>query len=140
MTLVAVPLDAKQFRGIDVSHEGLRMVVSLTGEHDLATAPAVADALLRASRIDRSDFIVDLSEVEFFDTSIVEVFVCFHRFLELQSREFILRGASPFARRTIEICRDPQLLRTSLDADLDALERLPSRLGVRRSMLRVHNR
>ena len=104
MSLTAPPINAQKVRGVDVSREQLRTLVSLSGEHDIATAQSVSDALVRASTLDRTNFVVDLSAVEFFDASIVEVFANFHRFLELQSREIALCGGSPFAQRILGLC------------------------------------
>jgi anti-anti-sigma factor len=62
---------------IDVSECAQRqVVVAVTGEVDLATAPLLADALLRYTEC---DVVVDLSAVEFLDASGLTTLVRTHK-------------------------------------------------------------
>jgi anti-anti-sigma factor len=121
MTLTATPFDAEKDCGVHVSRELPRTLVSLSGEHDIATAQSVADALERASTLDRSDFVVDLSRVEFFDASIISVLVNFSRDLALQSRAIVLRDASPFGQRVLDLCG--LFARPATGSSVDSFER-----------------
>jgi stage II sporulation protein AA (anti-sigma F factor antagonist) len=79
-------------------------VVALGGEHDLDSAPEVAlaaeEALAAGSHV-----VVDLSSVEFIDSSIIKVFIHASRELQATGRRFsLVLGTSPSIERTLEIC------------------------------------
>jgi anti-anti-sigma factor len=79
-------------------------VVSLGGEHDLGSAPAVAQATADASAT-VSHLIVDLSSVEFIDSSIINLLIQVSRELREDGRRFsLVLGSSPTIERTLEIC------------------------------------
>jgi anti-anti-sigma factor len=68
--------------------------------------------LATASRLDRAEFVLDVSNLEFFDGAIVDVFLKFHRYLALQSRRLVLRGVSPTTARILDICEVSHVLTT----------------------------
>lgn len=55
--------------------DGDRHVVELTGELDLGGAPAVEDELLKAQESDASSILVDLSGLEFIDSTGIRLMV-----------------------------------------------------------------
>jgi anti-anti-sigma factor len=79
-------------------------LVVLEGEHDLESAPhlerAMGDALLTCSRL-----LVDLSSVEFVDSSTINVLVRTKKEAESKGSSFALvLDGSPNIERTLEIC------------------------------------
>jgi anti-sigma B factor antagonist len=80
------------------------MVVSLRGEHDMNTAPSVAEALAGANAAGDGDLVVDLSEVQFMDSAIITVLVRGRNDLRSQSRDMTLRAPSRSARRVLDLC------------------------------------
>ena len=79
-------------------------LVVLEGEHDLESAPhlerAMGDALLTCSRL-----LVDLSSVEFVDSSTINVLVRTKKEAESKGSSFALvLDGSPNIERTFEIC------------------------------------
>jgi anti-anti-sigma factor len=87
-----------------VAYENGRTVVSLAGEHDLATAPAIAGALAEARKAGDADVVVDLSAVTFLDASTLRVFVAARNDLHEQSRELLLRSPTRSTHRLLELC------------------------------------
>jgi len=71
-----------------------------TGDLDPSTAPSVA-AVLRQHRGD--DVVIDLSEVEFADSSIVRILVEERDHAALEGRRFELTGATERVRRSFEL-------------------------------------
>jgi anti-anti-sigma factor len=96
-------------------------VVVLGGEHDLGTAPAVAQAAEEALA-SASQLIVDLSPAEFVDSTIINVLVQLRREAAATDRRFnVLLADSPMIERTLEICGVVEALNcvTTLEAALD---------------------
>jgi len=87
--------------------------------------------LIGLSRIAGSDFIVDLSQVGFIDSSIVEMFVSFQRLLELQSRSFTLDAVTPFVRRVLDICGTASLINAPGEFDREVHDRPASNSALR---------
>jgi len=88
----------------EVWREGRRVVVSLRGEHDLSTSPALAEALADASALGSGDVVVDLSGVQFMDAAVIRELVDRREVLRLQSRTLTLRAPSPIAWRVLDLC------------------------------------
>lgn len=96
-------------------------LVTLGGEHDLGSAPlverATADALLTCSHL-----IVDLSEVQFVDSSIINLLVRLKKDADDRDCRFnLVIGSAPGVERALEICGVlPGLNRvTTVDRALD---------------------
>jgi anti-anti-sigma factor len=87
-----------------VWREGTQLIVGLRGEQDMSTAAAAADALAEASTIGDCDVIVDLSEVQFMDASLVTVLLRARRGLRSQSRDLTVRSPSSAAHRVLDLC------------------------------------
>jgi anti-sigma B factor antagonist len=81
--------------GVSVTTESNQTaVVSLTGEHDLSSSGRVREALEAAGRSPVT--VLDLSAVEFVDSSILGVVVSAHRDAEQAGRRLVLViGAEP---------------------------------------------
>src|SRR6187549_558649 len=78
-----------------------RTVVWLGGEHDLSTVAALSDTLRRAVALDTAGLIVDLSDVQFMDASILGVIVRTRALLS--PRFLVLRSPSRYARLVLEL-------------------------------------
>jgi anti-sigma B factor antagonist len=80
------------------------IVVSLTGEHDLSTAPALRERL-EAALDERTPIVVNLSAAEFIDSSIIGVLLDLHRRADEAGIGFAtaLEDGAPPVRRVLEI-------------------------------------
>ena len=79
-------------------------LVVLGGEHDLDSAPlverATGEALLTCSHL-----IVDISQVQFLDSSIINLLVQLKKDTDAKNRRFnLVIGTAPGVERTLEIC------------------------------------
>ena len=79
-------------------------VVMLKGEHDLTNADqtwAILEGLLA-----RNDLVVvDVSEAEFIDSTVISNFLRAHRSAEAEAKTFRLQlGTTPIVHRALEIC------------------------------------
>lgn len=84
-----------------VSTEG---VVVAAGDVDLATAPALQDALVEMMANGTGDVIVDLERVPFIDSSGLNVFVrCAKSLGDGHGRRVVVRNPQPAVRRAIEL-------------------------------------
>jgi anti-anti-sigma factor len=99
-----------------VTRDGHRTIVWLDGEHDIATVPALADALASAISTDDSDLVVDLSRVTFLGAAPVEELIRSLEVLRLQSRALTVRAPSAFTRRVLDLCGFPGLVEPEASA------------------------
>ena len=81
-----------------------RTTVCMTGEHDAATAVALAARLQKATVGCDADVEVDLSRVTFMDASIIRVLVNSNDELASRSRALSVRDPSACALRLLQIC------------------------------------
>jgi anti-sigma B factor antagonist len=81
-----------------------RHVVSLCGEYDCSTVPALSATLARVIANDHADLVLDLSGVQFMDAATVGVIVRAREFLAARSRCLTLRTPSRFALRVLQSC------------------------------------
>src|SRR5581483_6193487 len=96
-------------------------VVALGGEHDLASAPHVG-RVIEEALFTCSHLIVDLSPVQFIDSSIINLLVHVKKNADEQDCRFsLVLGTEPGVERTLEICGVlPALNRvTTVDTALD---------------------
>lgn len=84
---------------IVVEQQHDRTVVQVRGEVDLATAPALSEALAEAN----SDIVVDLAELTFMDASGLQVLAQAGKRAELDHDGLTVVHASPFVRRMFEL-------------------------------------
>jgi anti-anti-sigma factor len=80
-----------------------QVVVRLSGETDLSTAPVLADALARAAALGTRHVVVDVAPVRFWDVSGLHALVVFTAGLDSAGRECRLVGAPRSTRRLIEL-------------------------------------
>ena len=75
-------------------------LVTVAGEVDIATAPALGECLVRFSD---GDVTVDLSAVDFIDSSGLNALVTSHNQIERRGSRLVLRGTSSVTQRLLEI-------------------------------------
>ena len=98
------------------------MVISLRGEHDLTTAPELRERMEEAIGR-RSGVLIDLTNAEFIDSSIIGVVLEGRRRAEEEAIGFAaaLEGGDPAVRRVLEVTGlDTNLpVHPSVDAAID---------------------
>ena len=100
-----------QAPGLRVVREDEASIVWLTGEHDIATVPAFRALLadLAAVAAYDTDVVIDISELTFFDSSVIDALEAGKLGLRTRDRWLSVRGGSPRARRLFEICGSSDL-------------------------------
>jgi anti-anti-sigma factor len=95
---------------VEVTTERGAVVVTLRGEHDLDSRPAVAAALERAG--ERADVLVDLTECGFLDSTIIGVLVAaFQARTERGERlELVVPPDAPAIHRVVQIAGLPTFM------------------------------
>lgn len=84
---------------IERFEEGGRLRLALNGELDLYTAPALDDALVEAEGASWPLLVIDLSELEFMDSSGLRLIVRSHARAEQSGRRVVIvNGPSTVAR------------------------------------------
>lgn len=91
--------------------EGQNGGFALSGELDLASAPQLATTLDTQIAAGKQDIVLDLSGLQFCDSSGLSAFVDAHRTLQAQSRRLILQNPSSRVQKL--------LTATKLDQELD---------------------
>ena len=96
--------------GLERRDSGI-VIVSLTGEHDLTTAPVLRERL-ETALADSRGCLIDLSSAEFIDSSIIGVVLEIRRHAEEAGIGFAaaLEDGEPAVRRVLEV--------TGLDSNL----------------------
>lgn len=79
-------------------------VVSLRGEHDLATAHSLAAAIATAAALDDTDLVLDLSGVQFMDSTTIVVILRGKSLLAARGRTMTVRNPSQPARYVLGLC------------------------------------
>ena len=79
-------------------------VVWLGGEHDMSSAEELMQAIATALDSGRSDLIIDLSRVEFIDSTTIDQILAARIRLEAEGRKARVRDPSPAARYVLEVC------------------------------------
>lgn len=103
MTLV--DLDSRPFAAFAalVSTEGTSTVVTLQGEADIFTLPAVVDALERVRFEHEGPVVVDLAKTSFLDVRTMLALGSAAQLLAGRGRTLTVRGPSRMARRLITL-------------------------------------
>jgi anti-sigma B factor antagonist len=86
-----------------VTTKGEASVVSVVGELDLASSPALEAELERVSANGASPIIVDLSQLEFMDSTGLSVLVRAHQRAEENGRRFGLINGSQQVQRLLNL-------------------------------------
>jgi anti-sigma B factor antagonist len=95
---------------IDELAVGRRLVITPSGEIDMATVDPLRDALARASRSDAQDIWVDLTEVRFMGSVGITALVQAHRELSARQRRLALICPAGAVRRVLDVAGLDQVL------------------------------
>jgi anti-anti-sigma factor len=119
-----LPSDQPPLQDVEVEVQPARApryaaIVSLRGEHDLATTPLLRDALSLVF----GDVLVDLSECTFVDSTVIGAFIAASQELQREGHalDLVVPPENVNVARTLEIVQIGQLLRI--------LPRVPERDG-----------
>lgn len=87
------------------THDGVAVLDFGPGPHSLdeAALSTLADEILQASNVEPPLLVVDLSQVEFFGSSFIEVLFRLWSRLNGRQGKFALCGLSPYCREVIEV-------------------------------------
>jgi len=91
-----------QFR-VEVREEGQGTVIALSGELDLASSPALEDALERVLSSDAKIVVIDLRELEFMDSTGLSILVRAHQTAEEQELALHLVNGPPQVQRLLSL-------------------------------------
>ncbi len=75
---------------LEVRSAGAATVISVSGELDLASSPALQEELDRAAASDAQILIIDLRELDFMDSTGLSVLVRAHQRIEEQGRQLAM--------------------------------------------------
>lgn len=89
--------------GVDGTHHPIT-VVALGGEHDLASATDLSEAIARAVAVDHADVAIDLSGVQYMGAATLTIILRTRQWLHEHARRMVVRSPSPIARRVLEMC------------------------------------
>jgi anti-sigma B factor antagonist len=81
-----------------------KTVVWLRGEHDISSAHSLAAAIASAAAVDDTDIALDLSGVEFMDSTTIHVIERARTSIGTDGRAFTVRDPSRFARFVLGLC------------------------------------
>lgn len=97
--------ESRPLAGGDVGQGASNVVVRLRGEHDMASAAMINEALVYAVDSSDADVLVDLTAVEFMDCSILGVLVSGRAMLKQRSRRLTVRvSPTELAHRIFVLC------------------------------------
>jgi anti-anti-sigma factor len=85
------------------SHDADTTVVSLCGEHDLTTAHSISAAIATAAAVAETDLVLDLSEVQFMDSTTIVAILRGKVLLETRGGTMTVRNPSRPARYLLGI-------------------------------------
>jgi anti-sigma B factor antagonist len=88
---------------VQVANKGEAAVVTISGELDLASSPALEEELERVAASDASLVIVDLRELEFMDSTGLSVLVRAHQRATENSQRFGLVNGSQQVQRLLSL-------------------------------------
>ena len=93
-----------------VERQADRIVVSLYGEHDIATLAELSEAMAQGIALDDAEIVVDLSGVEFMGAAAASLIVRARDFLRTHSRGLTVRSPSRCAQRLLDVCGLTELI------------------------------
>jgi anti-sigma B factor antagonist len=88
---------------VEVADKGEAVVISVSGELDLASSPALEEELERVATSDASLVIVDLRELEFMDSTGLSVLVRAHQRAAQNFQRFGLVNGSQQVQRLLSL-------------------------------------
>jgi len=89
--------------GAEVTTRGSRLVVHVTGELDLATAPAFRQAIVSAIGADTADVVVDLTACDFLDSVGVGLLLGVLKRVRTHGGRLVLVSDTPRIVRVLEL-------------------------------------
>jgi len=113
----------KRFVAATHQLDGSRTVVSVRGEVDRATAPALEETLVAVTEEQTGDVIVDMTGCRFFDSTGLRLLLASKERLEGSNRRMALVLSNPVVLRIFQITRYDELfeiypsLRAAVDRD-----------------------
>ena len=90
---------------MEVGSERDRVVVRLSGELDLASAPQLERELEGAAIDEAQQVVFDLDELEFLDSTGLQVLLSTHRRATERGQQFAITRGSPQVQRLLDITR-----------------------------------
>lgn len=90
---------------IGKAHVPGRVVVTVRGDLDAASAPRLTEALQDLGREHLHDVVVDVEGLTFIDSSGVYVLIQALKRMSSEGRQLILRGADSQAHKVLDVCR-----------------------------------
>jgi anti-anti-sigma factor len=103
-----------------VVRDGETTLVKLAGELDIATMPLVRDALERECERRPLRLTLELGDVEFLDSSAMNLLVAIHRRLRAEGSDLVLDNPSEVVANTMRIAQLHRLLTITHEAVPDA--------------------
>ncbi len=88
---------------VEVANKGETAVISVSGELDLASSPALEEELERVANSEASLVVVDLSELEFMDSTGLSVLVRAHQRAAEGTQRFGLINGSQQVQRLLSL-------------------------------------
>ena len=104
---------------VRVKRDGEGTTVQLVGELDMATVPLVREVLERECEVRPSRLTLELADVEFLDSSAMNLFVTIHRRLRAGGSDLVLADPSHAAAHTMQIAQLHRLLTVAYNAKLE---------------------
>lgn len=113
----------------EIVRDGETTLVRLAGELDMATVPLVQEALERECERGPVRLTLDLTDVQFLDSSAMNLLVSIHRGLRARGCRLILANPSEVVTRTMQIAQLHRLLAVTHTASHpDSAQRLDEEL------------
>ena len=115
-------LDRREVPGLSITRSATSggPWVCVTGELDLASAPAADEALRQAERDARS-LVLDLRELTFMDAAGLAVILDANARAREAGRRFVVRVRSTCVRRLLDVTRAERSLEIAIDAEVPTL-------------------
>ena len=88
---------------IDVERSRDQLVLSVSGELDLASAPLLQEHLLDAAQAKMGEVVVDLEHVTYIDSVGLGILASAHKRLATSGGELIIRSSTPRSLRLFEL-------------------------------------
>lgn len=92
-----------QYLSVDLEPSEAEVVLRVSGEIDMGSAPSLLAAQRDANDSKQSVTVVDLSRVGFIDSTGISALITMHQDLEARGKALVLRGATGTVRRVLEI-------------------------------------
>jgi anti-anti-sigma factor len=105
---------------VEVHHDARGSVIVLSGELDLASSPALEEALARVFASETRTVVIDLRQLDFMDSTGLSILVRAHQTATETTRGLILVKGSPQVQRLLTLTGVTERL-SLVDAPEDAL-------------------